>query len=172
MEELQKVDRVVRKELGRAPDETLLVLDATTGQNALTQAQEFKEATGLTGVVLTKLDGTAKGGTIITIAEEMRPPHQADRCRREGGGPGGLRPAGIRGMAAPVGGMRPAPGYWPSASSSSISSSSFRSSEVSWAAVEQIRPQGAGEPQGFPSPPAPHLLVMTGEEYVGNLGAA
>ena len=74
MEELKKMDRVVRKELGRAPDETLLVLDATTGQNALTQAQEFKEATGLTGVVMTKLDGTAKGGMIITIAEEMQLP--------------------------------------------------------------------------------------------------
>jgi fused signal recognition particle receptor len=74
MEELKKVDRVVRKELGRAPDETLLVLDATTGQNALTQAQEFKEAIGLTGVVMTKLDGTAKGGMIITIAEEMQLP--------------------------------------------------------------------------------------------------
>ena len=74
MEELKKVDRVVRKELGRAPDETLLVLDATTGQNALTQTQKFKEAVGLTGVVMTKLDGTAKGGMIITIAEEMQLP--------------------------------------------------------------------------------------------------
>jgi len=74
MEELKKMDRVVRKELGRAPHETLLVLDATTGQNALTQAQEFKEAIGLTGVVMTKLDGTAKGGMIITIAEEMQLP--------------------------------------------------------------------------------------------------
>jgi fused signal recognition particle receptor len=74
MEELKKVDRVVQKELGRAPDETLLVLDATTGQNALNQAQEFKEAIGLTGIVMTKLDGTAKGGMIITIAEEMQLP--------------------------------------------------------------------------------------------------
>ena len=74
MEELKKVDRVVQKELGRAPDETLLVLDATTGQNALTQAQQFKEAIGLTGIVMTKLDGTAKGGMIITIAEEMQLP--------------------------------------------------------------------------------------------------
>ena len=71
MEELKKVDRVVRKELGRAPDETLLVLDATTGQNALVQAQEFKEAIGLTGVAIAKLDGTAKGGMVITITEEM-----------------------------------------------------------------------------------------------------
>ena len=74
MEELKKVDRVIRKELGRAPDETLLVLDATTGQNALTQAREFQELIGLTGAVMAKLDGTAKGGMIITIAEEMQLP--------------------------------------------------------------------------------------------------
>jgi len=71
MEELRKVARVAERELGRPADETLLVLDATTGQNALTQAQEFREAIGLTGVVLTKMDGTAKGGTVITIAEEV-----------------------------------------------------------------------------------------------------
>jgi fused signal recognition particle receptor len=71
MEELKKVDRVARKEIGRAPDETLLVLDATTGQNALVQAREFSAAIGVTGVVLTKLDGTAKGGTLITISEEL-----------------------------------------------------------------------------------------------------
>jgi fused signal recognition particle receptor len=71
MEELRKVARVAERELGRPADETLLVLDATTGQNALAQAQEFREAIGLTGVVLTKMDGTAKGGTVITIAEEL-----------------------------------------------------------------------------------------------------
>jgi fused signal recognition particle receptor len=71
MEELGKVARVAERELGRPADETLLVLDATTGQNALTQAQEFREAIGLTGVVLTKMDGTAKGGTVITIAGEL-----------------------------------------------------------------------------------------------------
>jgi fused signal recognition particle receptor len=74
MEELRKVDRVVRRELGRAPDETLLVLDATTGQNALIQAQQFQKDIGVTGVVMTKLDGTAKGGTLITIAEETALP--------------------------------------------------------------------------------------------------
>ncbi len=71
MEELRKVDRVARRELGRPPDETLLVLDATTGQNALIQAREFQQAIGLSGVVMTKLDGTAKGGSLITIAEEV-----------------------------------------------------------------------------------------------------
>jgi fused signal recognition particle receptor len=71
MEELKKVSRVAERELGRPPDETLLVLDATTGQNALTQAQEFTAAVGLSGVVVTKLDGTAKGGTVLTITEEL-----------------------------------------------------------------------------------------------------
>ena len=70
MEELRKCDRVVRRELGRAPDESLLVLDATTGQNALVQAQVFRDAIGITGLVMAKLDGTAKGGTLITLAEE------------------------------------------------------------------------------------------------------
>jgi fused signal recognition particle receptor len=71
MEELRKCDRVVRRELGRAPDESLLVLDATTGQNALVQAQVFRDAIGITGLVMAKLDGTAKGGTLITVAEEL-----------------------------------------------------------------------------------------------------
>ena len=74
MEELRKVDRVARRELGRAPDETLLVLDATTGQNALVQARVFRDAIGLTAIALTKLDGTAKGGTLITVAEELALP--------------------------------------------------------------------------------------------------
>jgi fused signal recognition particle receptor len=74
MEELKKIARVVERELGRAADETLLVLDATTGQNALVQAKEFRDAIGLTGIVMTKLDGTAKGGTLITIAEELGVP--------------------------------------------------------------------------------------------------
>ena len=74
MEELKKIARVVERELGRPADETLLVLDATTGQNALTQAQQFHATTGLTGVVITKLDGTAKGGTVLTISEEMNLP--------------------------------------------------------------------------------------------------
>lgn len=70
MEELKKIGRIVRRELGRAPDETLLILDGTTGQNALVQARDFHEAVPLTGVVMTKLDGTAKGGMLVTIAEE------------------------------------------------------------------------------------------------------
>ena len=71
MEELSKISRVISRELPEASVETLLVLDATTGQNALNQARQFKEAAGLTGIVLTKLDGTAKGGVVIGIKEEL-----------------------------------------------------------------------------------------------------
>jgi len=69
MDELKKIARVAQRELGRPADERLLVLDATTGQNALVQARTFAEAVGVTGVVITKLDGTAKGGTVIAIAD-------------------------------------------------------------------------------------------------------
>jgi fused signal recognition particle receptor len=74
MEELKKVKRVMGKELAGAPHETLLVLDATTGQNAIIQAKMFKEEIGATGIVLTKLDGTAKGGVIVRIASELKLP--------------------------------------------------------------------------------------------------
>jgi fused signal recognition particle receptor len=74
MEELKKVGRVCNKALEGAPHETWLVLDATTGQNAIQQAQLFKEAMNITGFVLTKLDGTAKGGVILGICDELRVP--------------------------------------------------------------------------------------------------
>jgi fused signal recognition particle receptor len=74
MEELKKVGRVCDKALADAPHETWLVLDATTGQNAIQQAQMFKEAMNITGIVLTKLDGTAKGGVILGICDELRVP--------------------------------------------------------------------------------------------------
>lgn len=74
MEELKKVKRVISRELPSAPHEVLLVLDASTGQNALAQARIFNEAVGLTGIVLTKLDGTAKGGIIVAIANELKIP--------------------------------------------------------------------------------------------------
>jgi fused signal recognition particle receptor len=74
MEELKKIRRVVEKAMPGAPHEVLLVLDATTGQNALAQAKVFNEAAPLTGVVLTKLDGTAKGGIVIAIAKELDVP--------------------------------------------------------------------------------------------------
>lgn len=74
IEELKKIRRVIAREQPDAPHETLLVLDATTGQNGLQQARVFKEAAEITGIVLTKLDGTAKGGVIISIQEELGVP--------------------------------------------------------------------------------------------------
>ena len=71
MNELGKIDRIIKREIPEAPQETLLVLDATTGQNAITQAKVFLETAHVTGVVLTKLDGTAKGGVVIAIKEEL-----------------------------------------------------------------------------------------------------
>jgi fused signal recognition particle receptor len=74
MQELKKVRGVAAKNVHRAPHETLLVLDATTGQNALAQAQHFKEAVDITGILLAKLDGTAKGGIVFAIAKELGVP--------------------------------------------------------------------------------------------------
>jgi fused signal recognition particle receptor len=71
MEELKKVERVVAREIPSAPQEILLVLDATTGQNAINQAKLFSQVVRVTGVVLTKLDGTAKGGVVIAIKNEI-----------------------------------------------------------------------------------------------------
>ncbi|MCS7014020.1 MAG: signal recognition particle-docking protein FtsY [Chloroherpetonaceae bacterium] len=74
MEELAKIKRVIKKKLPSAPDEVLLVLDGSTGQNALNQAKEFTKVVEVTGLVLTKLDGTAKGGVVIAISNELNIP--------------------------------------------------------------------------------------------------
>ena len=74
MDELLKIEKVVEKELPEATKEVLLVLDATTGQNAIQQVKAFKETTPLTGIVLTKLDGTAKGGVVLGIVNENKIP--------------------------------------------------------------------------------------------------
>ena len=74
MEELNKIERVLERELPEASKEVLIVLDGTTGQNALIQAKEFSEVTKITGIVLTKLDGTAKGGVVIGICSELNVP--------------------------------------------------------------------------------------------------
>ncbi len=74
MEELKKIKRVIGKEMPSAPHEVLLVVDATSGQNAITQAKIFNEAVGVTGIALTKLDGTAKGGIILAINNELSIP--------------------------------------------------------------------------------------------------
>ena len=74
MNELNKITRIINRELPDASKETLLVLDATTGQNGLIQAKQFKETADITGIVLTKLDGTAKGGIVFAIADELKLP--------------------------------------------------------------------------------------------------
>ncbi|MGY3777535.1 signal recognition particle-docking protein FtsY [Isobaculum melis] len=74
MNELEKMKRVIEKEVPDGPHEVLLVLDATTGQNAMIQAKQFKETTDVTGIVLTKLDGTAKGGIVLAIRNELQIP--------------------------------------------------------------------------------------------------
>lgn len=74
MKELEKVNKVIGKLIDGAPHETLLVIDATTGQNGISQAKNFKEITNITGIVLTKLDGTAKGGIVLAIKEEVNIP--------------------------------------------------------------------------------------------------
>ena len=74
MDELHKIRRVIDRELPEADVEVLLVVDATTGQNAVNQAKEFRQVAGITGIVLTKLDGTARGGVVLTIREELDVP--------------------------------------------------------------------------------------------------
>ncbi|MGI5911990.1 MAG: signal recognition particle-docking protein FtsY [Syntrophomonadaceae bacterium] len=74
MKEIGKIKRIIEREIPGAPQEVLLVLDATTGQNAISQARLFQEATGVSGIILTKLDGTAKGGIVLAIAQELNLP--------------------------------------------------------------------------------------------------
>ena len=74
MKELEKINKVIEKHIPGAPHETLLVIDATTGQNGISQAMAFKEITNITGIVLTKLDGTAKGGIVLAIKEDVKIP--------------------------------------------------------------------------------------------------
>ena len=71
MEELGKIGRIVKRTLERDPDEVILVLDATTGQNAVSQAREFSNAVPISAIALTKMDGTAKGGIVVTIRDEL-----------------------------------------------------------------------------------------------------
>jgi fused signal recognition particle receptor len=74
MKELEKIKAVCAKQVHRAPHEVLLVLDGSTGQNAISQAKAFQEAAGVTGLILTKLDGTAKGGAILSVKRELGVP--------------------------------------------------------------------------------------------------
>ena len=91
MEELRKMARIAGRNIDGAPQETLLVLDATTGQNAVSQAKLFGDVVPLTGVVLTKLDGTAKGGVILSIKRGTWRPRPLGRCRRRRRRPSSLR---------------------------------------------------------------------------------
>ena len=100
MEELKKVQRILARELPGAPQETLFVLDATTGQNAFAQAKTFHQEIGVTGIVLTKLDGTPKGGIVFAINKELGLPGEVHRHRGRDRGPEGFRSAGVCGSAA------------------------------------------------------------------------
>ena len=93
MNELAKLRKIIDREVPDAAKETLLVLDATTGQNGLIQARQFKETAGLTGIILTKLDGTAKGGIVVAIAQELQVPVKFVGV---GEGIGDLRPFDVR----------------------------------------------------------------------------
>ena len=95
MNELAKLRKIIDREVPDAAKETLLVLDATTGQNGLIQARQFKETAGLTGIILTKLDGTAKGGIVVAIAQELQVPVKFVGV---GEGIGDLRPFDARGF--------------------------------------------------------------------------
>ena len=74
MNELEKMNRIIKRTLPQAPQETLLVIDATTGQNGVSQAKEFSKITNITGIVLTKMDGTAKGGIVLSIKDSLNIP--------------------------------------------------------------------------------------------------
>ena len=89
MDELAKINRVIDRELPDASKEKLLVLDATTGQNAVNQAEQFRQATGITGIVLTKLDGTAKGGVVLAIKDGLGIPVKYIGVGEQIGVPGG-----------------------------------------------------------------------------------
>ena len=96
MEELAKVRRVIERKLPGAPHETLLVVDATTGQNGLQQARLFGDAVGVTGVALTKLDGSAKGGIAVAIAHELGLPVKLVGVGERARGPAPVRPERLR----------------------------------------------------------------------------
>ena len=91
MAELEKMRRTAAKVIPDAPHEVLLVLDATTGQNGLEQARKFTESSGVTGIVLTKLDGTAKGGIVVAIARELNLPIRYVGVGEKAGRPAALR---------------------------------------------------------------------------------
>ena len=110
MEELAKVRRVAAKRLDGAPHETLIVIDATTGQNGLRQARPFADAVEVTGVVLTKLDGTAKGGIALAIAGELGIPVKLIGVGGGARGPAPVRRRGVRPRRCSASTVRPVAG--------------------------------------------------------------
>ncbi len=96
MAELQKIVRVLKKAEPAAPHAVLLVLDATVGQNAHAQVKTFRDMIGVTGLVMTKLDGTAKGGVLVALAESYRPARPFHRRGRGGRGSAAVRRRGFR----------------------------------------------------------------------------
>ena len=103
MEELAKIVRVIRKKDPDAPHNTLLVLDATTGQNALTQVEIFQKIADVSGLVMTKLDGTAKGGVLVALADRFGLPIHAIGVGEQIDDLGAVRPGGIRRRAGGAG---------------------------------------------------------------------
>ena len=99
MEELRKIIRVLRKQDETAPHSVLLVLDATTGQNAVQQVRVFKEMVDVTGLVVTKLDGSARGGIVVALAETFGLPVHAVGVGEQGGRPAAVRCGGFRARA-------------------------------------------------------------------------
>ena len=111
MDELSKMIRVLRKQDPSAPHSVLLVVDATTGHNALEQVRVFKEMVDVTGLVVTKLDGSARGGIVVALAEDYGLPVHAVGGRRAGGRPAAVRRDGLRTRAG--GGLSRAWGFAP-----------------------------------------------------------
>ena len=109
MDEIRKVRRVIQKADAGAPHETLLVLDANTGQNALAQVKAFDEALALTGLVLTKLDGTAKGGVVAAIAKQHPVPLRFIGVGEQRRRPAAVRRRGVRRRAARLNPRAPSP---------------------------------------------------------------
>ena len=102
MAELEKMRRTAQRIIPGAPHETLLVMDATTGQNGLQQARLFTQSAGVTGIVLTKLDGTAKGGVVVAISRELGVAGALCRSRRKNRRSAALRSQGFCGFAVRV----------------------------------------------------------------------
>jgi hypothetical protein len=119
MDELAKIRRVLGRLNPAAPHDVVLVLDATTGQNTLSQIEVFREVAGVTGLVMTKLDGTARGGVLVAAAEQLRPADPCDRRRRGDGRFAALRSgrggAGDRGGGGMSDALPPSPAPAPAA---------------------------------------------------------